>query len=300
VAVPIASIEAPFIFEQVTQDFQTVTVQGQLACRITQPERTAARLNFALRADGRAYESDDPEKLPGRIVALAQVALQTRVQSLTLTAALRGTASLAQEVLGELRTHPELEALGVELQGLAVLAVKPTPETARALEARTRESILREADEAIYTRRQAAMESERALKQSELDTEIAVEQKRRTIRETQMEAEASIQRKQAELRKAEMEVSIEVEGRRQELVATQARNTRTTAEAEAHRVGTLIEALRNADPRVVQALAAMGMQPGQLIAHAFGGIAENAERIGQLSVSPDLLQTLLRENGGGQ
>jgi hypothetical protein len=223
---------------------------------------------------------------------------------MSLTDAIRGTAAIADTVLGELRQNtPELDALGVEVQGVAVLAVKPTPETARALEARAREAILREADEAIYARRNAAVENERAIKESELDTEIAVEEKKRTIRETQMEAEASIQRKQAELRKAQMEVDIEVEGRREELVNAMARNTRTTAEAEAHRVGALIEALQNADPRIVQALAAMGMQPGQLIARAFGDIAEKAERIGQLNLSPDLLQTLLgspvsRGNGG--
>lgn len=44
----------------------------------------------------------------------------------------------------------------------------------------------------------------------------------------------------------------------------------------------------------MQALAAVGMQPSQLIAQAFGGIAERAERIGQLNVSPDLLSSLLR------
>jgi hypothetical protein len=37
------------------------------------------------------------------------------------------------------------------------------------------------------------------------------------------------------------------------------------------------------------------MQPSQLIAQAFTGIAEKAERIGQLNVSPDLLQSLLEQ-----
>jgi len=44
---------------------------------------------------------------------------------------------------------------------------------------------------------------------------------------------------------------------------------------------------------VVQALAAVGMEPRQLIAQAFGGIAERAEKIGQLNVSPELLTGLL-------
>jgi len=47
--------------------------------------------------------------------------------------------------------------------------------------------------------------------------------------------------------------------------------------------------------RVIQALAATGMQPGQLIAQAFSGIAEKAEKIGQLNVSPELLNALLEK-----
>jgi hypothetical protein len=37
------------------------------------------------------------------------------------------------------------------------------------------------------------------------------------------------------------------------------------------------------------------MQPGQLIAQAFSGIAEKAEKIGQLNVSPDLLSQLIEK-----
>ena len=58
-----------------------------------------------------------------------------------------------------------------------------------------------------------------------------------------------------------------------------------------------MQALEKADPRIVQALAAVGMQPGQLIAQAFGGIAERAERIGQLNVSPELLNSLMAGAG---
>jgi hypothetical protein len=35
------------------------------------------------------------------------------------------------------------------------------------------------------------------------------------------------------------------------------------------------------------------MQPAQLIAQAFGGIADKAERIGQLNMSPELLNSLM-------
>jgi hypothetical protein len=78
-----------------------------------------------------------------------------------------------------------------------------------------------------------------------------------------------------------------LEDRRKALVTDNAENVRVQAEAEAYRVAAVMKALEAVDPRIVQALAAIGMNPGQLIAQAFGGIAERAERIGQLNVSPN-------------
>jgi hypothetical protein len=108
-----------------------------------------------------------------------------------------------------------------------------------------------------------------------------------------MEAEAAIQKRKAALRAEEMESHIGLEDRRTALVALEADNARTRAQAEAHRVEGVMKALQSADPRIVQALAAVGMAPAQLIAQAFGGIAEKAEKIGQLNVSPELLQSLV-------
>ena len=64
VAVPIGSRDASFIFQQIARDFQTLTVQGQVTYRIGEPHKAASMLNYALKADGKTYESDDPEKLP--------------------------------------------------------------------------------------------------------------------------------------------------------------------------------------------------------------------------------------------
>jgi adenine/guanine phosphoribosyltransferase-like PRPP-binding protein len=108
-----------------------------------------------------------------------------------------------------------------------------------------------------------------------------------------MEAKAAVLRRQNELRGEQMGSDIELELRRKDLVEGQADNIRKLAEAEAHKVSTLMQALEKADVKVVQALAAAGMQPGQLIAQAFGGIAARAEHIGQLNMSPELLNSLL-------
>lgn len=113
-----------------------------------------------------------------------------------------------------------------------------------------------------------------------------------------MEARAAAMRRQNELRAEQMGADIELENQRKAFVASEAENTRQAAEAQAHKVRAVMDALEKADPRVVQALAAVGMQPGQLIAQAFGGIAERAERIGQLNLSPELLNSLLGAGGG--
>jgi len=293
-AVPMGSQSLPYIFEQVSADFQTLTVQGNLAYRIADPKKTAGMLNFTLRPDGKGYASEDPAQLRTRVEGIVEVLIRLALGAQPLKAALQAGDRIAREVEAALKTHAEIEALGLDVLSFSVAAVKPKAETARALEAEVREQILKAADDAVYARRNAAVENERAIKQSELDTEIAVELKQRTIRETRMEADAAVQQRQAHLHAAEMEANISLESRRQEFVALEADNTRTTAEAQAHRIGAMMKALESTDPRVVQALATMGMAPGQLIALAFGGIAEKAESIGSLNVSPELLQSLLK------
>jgi len=299
VAVPVASQDRPFILELVTADFQSVTVQGQVTYRIGDPRRTAAMMDFSLGKDGQSYVSEDPKRLGDRVAMQVEVIVQQAVQALELKQALRASAMIARAAQKELAAQAEIAALGLEILGVSIMAVKPTPDIARALEAEARESNLKAADDAVYSRRMSAVENERAIRENELDTDIAVEQKKRQIRETQMEAKATLMRKENGLRDEQMAADIELESKRKDFVEGQAHNSRTLAEAEAHRVAAIMQALERADPRVVQALAAVGMQPGQLIAQAFGGIAERAERIGQFNMSPDLLQTLLGSGGAG-
>ena len=169
----------------------------------------------------------------------------------------------------------------------------PTPETARALEAEAREKLLLQADEAIYARRNSAVEQERAIKENELNTEIAVENKKRQIREAQMEAERVVQEKQHELKDADMLAKISLEEKNKDLVARAAENSRTRADAKAYGLSAALKALAGTDAKVLQALASVGMKPDQLVAVAFQEIAQRADKIGQLNISPDLLRQLL-------
>ena len=293
VAVPVASTDTPFIFQETTADFQAVTIQGQVTYRISEPKRLAALLNYTLEKDGDTYVSEDPEKLPERVIHVINVIARAELQKLPLREAIRASDTLVQAVKARLVAAEEITSLGLEVLGLSILAIKPTPETARALEAETREQLFREADEAVYARRNSAVEQERAIKENELNTEIAVENKKRQIRETQMEAERTVQEKKHLVQKEALEANIGMEDRRKSLVALAGENAKAEADARAYGVSSTMKALGSADAKILQALATTGMKPEQLIAFAFQELAGRADKIGQLNISPDLLRELL-------
>jgi hypothetical protein len=278
VAIPLASRDVPFAFSEVTADFQPVTMQGQLTYRVADPRRLAGLLDFSVRPTGK-YISDDPEKVPDRLVQTAQIFARAVVQRLTLRDALVSSDTIVAEVVAALRDAEPVRMLGVEILALTVLAIKPTPDIARALEADAREALQRRADEAIYARRNASVEQERRIKESELETEIAVQEKQRQIRETQIAADIS------------------VEERRSALVERRSENDRRDADARAYALQATLEPLRNVDWRTLMAVSGGGTDPKLMIALAFRELAENAAKIGEINVTPDLLKSLTTSAG---
>jgi len=296
VAVPVGSTDLPFIFKEVTADFQEVTVQGQAVFRVADPVLLAQMLNFTIDAATQKYVSEDPEKFPGRIINQVQVLLRAELQGLSLRDAITASDTLVKRVREALGAAKALTSLGIEVLDLSIIAIKPTPDSARALEASVREQMMKEADLAIYDRRNAAIEQERAIKENELNTDVAVEVKKRQIRETQMDAERAVQEKQRLLRDENMTGSIALEQRSRELVQLSAENARVEADAKAYSMAAVMDAIAKIDPKVLNSLASMGMQPNQLIAASFRELAGSAAKIGELNISPDLLRELAKQS----
>ncbi len=292
VFIPMESVDAPFMFSEVSADFQEVTVQGQITYRVSDPKLLASLMNFTLKANGTEYLSEDPTKLPQRVVNAVQVQLRAALQGQKLRDLLRESEGLVQSVREGLRRSEGLPSLGLELVSLAILAIKPTPDTARALEATIREQILKDADDALYLRRNAAIEQERAIKENELNTEIAVETKKRQIRETQMDAERAVLEKRLQIQAQEMQGRIAHETENEALTELRAANARRESDAAAYGMDALIKTVRGVDPKILQALALGSATPGAIIAAAFQELAQNAGKIGELNISPDLLQQL--------
>ncbi|MBI5240923.1 MAG: SPFH domain-containing protein [Elusimicrobia bacterium] len=279
VQVPLESADLPFVFNEVASDFQEVTIQGQLSYRVKDHKRLAGLLDFSVDARG-GYISDDPELLKTRLVQTVQVLTRAVVQKKPLRQVLVGLDEIVAEVRRGLLSDEQVEMLGVEVLGVSLLSIKPAPEMAKALEAEARERLKVEADNAIYERRNAAVEKERMIKENELNTEIAVEAKRRAIRENQMAAD------------------IAVEEARAALVERQAANDKKLAESKAYMLEETLKPLRGFDWRTLMAVGAGGGDPRLMIATAFRELAENAQKIGELNMTPDLLNSLLKEGGG--
>jgi len=293
--VPVSSADVPFIFNEMTADFQPITVQGQLTYRITDAELVASLLNYTVSKAGAGYESEDPAKLSQHLVNLTQVLVRAEVLARPLQAAILAADEISGAVLAKLQESETVAGLGVGVLALAILEIRPTPEIAKALEAESREALLRQSDQAIYDRRNAAVEQERRIKENELSTEIAVEEKKRQIRETKAAADLAVETRQQQVREAQMAGQIKLEAERKQLVAAQAENARTLADAEAYKLESSLRPLQDLDNKVLQVLAVQTAEPRLMAAMALKQLAENAGKIGHLSITPDLLQTLLEE-----
>lgn len=191
-AVPIASQESYFVFTETTADFQEVAIQGALTYRLDAPLDVASRLDYTVDTSKKRYKSEDPGKLVQRVVNVVQSHTRSLVSQLSLEQALTGVGEVASDVLRHASTSTDLSSLGVVIEGLHFTSITATPEMQKALEADFRESLSKRADQAIYDRRKAAVEEERKIRESEMNTEVELENRKKALVDTQARNELKL------------------------------------------------------------------------------------------------------------
>lgn len=310
VAIPMGSNDLPFIFNESTHDYQTVNIQGQISYKITNPKTLADVLDFTV--EGGRYKKNDLEKLNQRIINEAQTSTASFIQAVKLKDAIRSAKTVEENILKGLVASSAISALGIEILGANVLAIKASPEMERALETETREKLQQEADQAIYERRNFAVEQERIIKESELNTELAIEEKERQIKEAELTTEIAVEEKrkkiaekkmetetlQAEndkkLREIKMNADIVIEKRRKEFVDQKVENDRKEAEAQGYAIEAALKPYKDMDWRALTALH-NNTDAKFNLSLAFRELAENAGKIGTLNIRPELLETILND-----
>ena len=199
---------------------------------------------------------------------------------------------IEKRILNGLKSSPSISMLGIDILGVNILAVKATPEMAKALETETRELLQQDADRAIYERRNFAVEPERIIRESELNTEIAIEEKQKQIEQKRMESEVQRVENSRKIREMNVAADIAVENQRKELIDQKTANDKKEAEVEGYQIEVKLRPYKEMDWRALSALTGR-TDTRNNIALAFGLLAENANKIGTLNITPDLLETLM-------
>ncbi|MFV0540251.1 MAG: SPFH domain-containing protein [Aestuariibaculum sp.] len=293
VSIPVQSNDFQFVFNETTQDYQEVTLQGQITYKIENPKQLAETLDFTV-TPKKQYLKNDYEKIQQRIINEAQTASASIIQRLSLKEALRQLEGIESEIFSCVQKSKTVKMLGLEILSVNVLGVTPNPEMARALEAQTRESLQKEADQAVYERRNFAVEQERIIRESELNTEIAVEEKQKQIVEKKMETDVVKQENDQKLKEMEMASNISLEDKKKKLIDIQVTNEKKKADMEEYMLQATLKPYKDLDWKTLMAIGNKGNSPSNNIALAFRELAENADKIGNLNISPELLESLVK------
>lgn len=292
-AIPVGSNDLPFIFNEITSDYQNISIQGQVTYKIGNPKQLAELLDFTVDSNG-TYKKNDSEKLNQRIINEAQTATSSFIHGLGLKESIRSAKSIELKITEGLQASPAISTLGIEILTVSILAIKATPEMARALETETREKLSQEADQAVYERRNFAVEQERKIKETELNTEIAVEEKKKQIDEKKMQTEIQKAENDRKLRELKVQADIAVEDQRKLLIDQKTENDRKEADTQGYVIETTLKPYKEMDWKMITALN-NNPDPKFNIALAFRQLAENADKIGNLNISPELLESILKD-----
>ncbi len=217
--VPLSTKDHPFGFQEISKDNQEVNLQGGFIYRVNDPQSVLGQFNLSIDLKTRQYKTEDLTKIPEHLLELARGEARKIIQGTALEKLLLMGDDLSQRVTGALEEKPIIRSMGVEFRSIYFSSVRPKPELAKAFEAKYREGVLQQADEALYARRAAAVEKERAIKENEM---------------------TSAQR---------------LENQRKELIALQGANALTEAEYKAKAIKTEMESYNSVDPKRLTALA---------------------------------------------
>ena len=292
-AIPMGSNDLPFIFNESTSDYQTISIQGQITYKVNEHKKLADVLDFTVNDKG-VYKKNDIEKLGQRIINEAQTATSSFIHNINLKDAIRSAKEIESNILEGLKISQAIRMIGIEILGVNILAVRATPEMEKALETETKEKLEQDADQAIYKRRNFAVEQERKIKESELNTEIAIEEKQKQIAEKKMESDVQKAENDRKLREMNLAADIAIENQRKTLIEQKTENDKKEAETQGYVIETTLKPYRDIDWKILTALHG-NSDPKSSISLAFRELAGNAQKIGNLNISPELLESILKD-----
>lgn len=272
--VPVDDRELPLVAHARTTDLQQVSAQVTLSYRFADPEVAAERLDFGIDTRTGRWTATPLEQVAQLLGELAAGHVMDALAQATLREAVSApTGPLSQQIGQALREDARVAAVGIEVLGARIRAVRADADLERALQSPARESAQAEADRSTYERRALAVERERAIAENELANRIEL-----AAREAQLVTEEGAN---ARARADEAAAAALIEAR------AQAERTGLAAGAQAESIRAEGEAHAAAEQAKV---AALGQAPSEVLrVLVLRELAANLPEIGQLTLTPDLV-----------
>lgn len=280
--VPVDDRELPLLFHARSSDYSDLTVQATVTYRVSDPATAASRLDFSIDPRSGAARARPLDQIATLLAELAQQPALDLLARQPLAEALTAVAPVREAVSAALASDERLSDLGVHVVSARVVAIRPEPELERALQTPTREAVQVEADRATYARRAQAVEQERAIAENELQSKIELARREQQL----VEQSGANARRTAELDAAAQLVRAQAAAEQERTMAeAKATSVRVIGLAEAEAEAARLAAYRDLPPEVLRSLALKEFA-GQL------------PEIGQLTVTPDVVTSLLAKFNG--
>ncbi len=200
---PATAFDTSFVYDDImTADFQKINVQGDISYTIADYRKAAKMVDFSYKNQKRDQEhtiAEARQKMAKRVMNLTKVYTTKYISTKNIRQVIKSADELADILKTALKEDETIQELGLQVIAISILGITPQPDTRRALEAATREEILKQQDDAIYKRCNSTIEQERIIKENELNTEIKIAEKEKEKHEKNMETKRMMQEKQAEL-----------------------------------------------------------------------------------------------------
>lgn len=287
--VPIDDRELPLLFHARTSDFADVTVQATVTYRISDAATAATRLDFSIDPETGIWNGEPLDQVATLLTELTQQPALDKLAHLPLTEALTsGLAPVRDAVSAALTADPRLTETGVSVVSARVVAIRPEPDLERALQTPTREIVQQEADRATFARRAGAVEQERSIAENELQNKIELARREQQL----VEQRGANVRRKAELDAAAELVTVQGQAERSRLSAA-AEADSERARGEAHAAGVRALGLAEGESEAARLAAYRDLPSEVLRALALKELAGQLPQIGQVTVTPDLVQELL-------
>ncbi len=283
--VPLDDRELPFLFHGRSSDFQDIAVNGVVTFRVHNPEMLASRVDFSIDTRTGLYNKEPLDKLALAVKELSQQLASTFLNKSPLRLILdQGIEVIRDAIHNGLTADAGIRSLGLEIVATRISSVKPTSEMEKALQMPTRESIQQSADEATFSRRALAVEKERAIQENELNNQIQLAKREENLIEQRGQNERKRATEAAESKRIEAEAA--------------AKNVKVNAEAQAESIRMLEEAKVHAEAERMDIYR--DLPPAALLGLAARELAGKLQSIEHLSLTPDVLGSLLQRVLGAQ